>query len=170
MRVNSKGFLVFVPVIIFINRYSFAQNKTEITPGTYKAVHDSLLAEKQQLDKLISQIKTEIDSLSKLSESKSNELTGCSTELAKLKRKYYIKKYGTAIADRISSNRIWKSMTEQMLRDSWGEPDKVTKNVEKWGVFKQLYYGDVTFFFQDGKLISWEEKGKESKVETFLLH
>ncbi len=49
-------------------------------------------------------------------------------------------------------------MTDEMVRDSWGKPDKIDKNVERWGVFTQWYYGNVTFFFRDGKLTEWDEK------------
>ena len=49
-------------------------------------------------------------------------------------------------------------MTENMLNDSWGKPDKIDVNKEKWGVFSQWYYGNITYFFRDGSMIDWEEK------------
>ncbi len=52
-------------------------------------------------------------------------------------------------------------MTERMLKDSWGEPDKIDKNMEKWGVFTQWYYGNITYFFKNGKLIAWEEENNK---------
>jgi hypothetical protein len=69
----------------------------------------------------------------------------------------YIKKYGRDIGQRISLKQVWKGMTDKMLNDSWGKPDKITKNVEKWGVFTQWYYGAITYFFRDGKLTDWED-------------
>ena len=69
----------------------------------------------------------------------------------------YKKKFGKEKANRIINKQIWKGMTEKMLRASWGTPDKIDKNVEKWGVFTQWYFGDVTFFFKNGKLTDWEE-------------
>ncbi len=55
-------------------------------------------------------------------------------------------------------------MTDEMVRDGWGEPDRVDKNVEAWGTFTQWNYGDVTFFFKDGKLTDWE--GEEEKISN----
>jgi|GEM_PF-697109 len=169
MRLIKVVFFIFVSIIFFY-KPSFAQNKNKLTPEKYKTVYDSLSAEKQHLNEIIFLTKTEIGSLSDFSKKLDFELTSCSNELTGLKRTLYTKKFGKEIAERILAGKIWKSMSEQMLRASWGEPDQVTQNIEKWGKFRQLYYGDITFFFRDGKLISWEEKGKESKVETFLLH
>ena len=54
-------------------------------------------------------------------------------------------------------------MTEEMLIDSWGEPDKVNVDKFDYGTFSQYFYGDITYFFdRDGKLIDWEE-GKEGE-------
>ncbi|MFA3782792.1 hypothetical protein ABRY23_06980 [Melioribacteraceae bacterium 4301-Me] len=162
-------FLLLISIISFY-KSSFAQERKKLTIEEYKIIHDSLLSKKQLLNEITSLTKTEIDSLTNFSKLLDAKLTSCASELTSLKRKLYTKKFGKEIAERILASRIWKSMNEEMLRASWGEPDKVTQNIEKWGKFRQLYYGDITFFFRDDKLISWEEKGKKSKVETFLLH
>jgi hypothetical protein len=70
----------------------------------------------------------------------------------------YKKKFGETNGWRIYNKQVWKGMTDKMLMAGWGSPDKRDKNVEKWGVFQQFYYGEVTFFFKDGKLSDWEEK------------
>ena len=49
-------------------------------------------------------------------------------------------------------------MTEKMLKDSWSEPDRKTRNKKKWGLFTQWYYGTITYFFKNGVLTDWEEK------------
>ena len=73
-------------------------------------------------------------------------------------RDLYIAKYGEKDGVNVSYGRVWIGMTEEMLRDSWGKPDKIEKNVENWGTFTQWYYGDVTYFFRDGILTEGEEK------------
>jgi len=60
----------------------------------------------------------------------------------------YIKKFGKDKANRIINKQIWKGMSEKMLLSSWGKPDKIDKNVEKWGTFTQWYFGEVTFFLR----------------------
>ena len=66
-------------------------------------------------------------------------------------------KYGKKNGVRVASGMVWKSMTEEMLRDSWGEPDRIDSNKQSYGIFNQWYYGEITYFFRDGKLIDWEE-------------
>ena len=67
------------------------------------------------------------------------------------------RKYGNEIGERIIRGQIWKGMTEKMLEDSWGKPDRITKNREKWGTFTQWYFGKITYFFKDGIMTGWEE-------------
>ena len=69
-----------------------------------------------------------------------------------------IRKYGKKNGLRVARGQVWKGMSEKMLEDSWGKPDKITKNKEKWGTFTQWYYGDITYFFRDGIMTDWEEK------------
>jgi hypothetical protein len=71
-------------------------------------------------------------------------------------------KYGEEIGNKIAYKQIWTGMTDEMVMESWGEPDRVDKNVEEWGTFTQWFYGNVTFFFKDGKLTDWE--GEEEKT------
>jgi len=54
-------------------------------------------------------------------------------------------------------------MTDEMVRDGWGDPDRIDRNVEKWEVFEQWNYGNITFFFRDGKLTDWEEQPQQNK-------
>ena len=100
----------------------------------------------------------EIDSLKKVSESLDKRLNEAQSELRKVQQTYYIKKYGQENGNRIFERKVWKGMTESMLRDSWGRPDKTHQNNYNWGVFAQWYYGDITYYFKNGKLIDWEEK------------
>ncbi len=72
--------------------------------------------------------------------------------------KLYVLKYDEEIGRRVAYKRIWKGMTDEMVRDGWGETDMINRNVEKWGVFERWKYGYITFFFKDGKLTEWDEE------------
>ncbi len=137
-----------VYIFLFFSGSLLAQ--TKITPQEYKNTLDSLTSLKANLLSEKLQFKNQIDSLEQLSSSLDEELKNCLPA-------YYRKKYGNEIGGRVAAGRVWKGMTEEMLLDSYGKPDKVNRNKEKWGVFAQYYYGKIVFFFKNGKLIEWEE-------------
>lgn len=147
-------------VIILLFLFSvplFAQ----ITVEEYNSELQSLSSKKDKLKKEIVQLKTGIDSLRSLKpELEQNLITAY--------RQLYILKYGNEIGQRVAYGQVWKGMSGQMMYDSWGEPDKIETNKEKWGTFSQWYYGDVIFFFRDHKLIDWEEGGEGSDDESLF--
>ena len=103
-----------------------------------------MLSEKQSLLSVIDSLK--------------NRLVEIEEECKSARANQIIKKYGKKVGKQIVNGQVWKGMTERMLEDSWGKPDKITKNKEKWGLFTQWYYGDITYFFRDGIMTDWEEK------------
>lgn len=111
-----------------------------------KKFQSILLEEKKLLQK-------NIDSLKKESSLIDGKIDLLNQEIENL----YIKKFGREIGRRIYNKQVWKGMTEKMLLASWGKPDKIEKNVQKWGTFTQYYYGKITFYFRDSKLIDFEE-------------
>ncbi len=136
---------IFLSLII-ISLNSFAQ----MTEEEYNSKMESLTLQKKELIREIDTLKTEIDSMQKrIPELEQDVLTAY--------RELYVLKYGKEIGNRIAYKRIWKGMTDKMVRDGWGEPDRIEKKIEAWGVFTQWIYGDVIFFFRDGKLTDWEE-------------
>lgn len=141
---------IFLLALIFLSSFSFAQ-KQPMQRSKYNAVKDSLLTRKQELNR-------EKNSLNQIIGDLTKEFTYLKNNRRDICRKYFIKKYGYKIGSRVADGRIWKGMTIRMLKDSWGKPDRVTRQKRKWGVFTQLYYGKTTFFFRDGKLTDWEEK------------
>jgi cell division protein FtsB len=141
LKINT----IFLLLILF-SFYSFAQ----MTKEEYNSKKESLTLQKKELKGEIETLKTEIDSLQK-------SIPELEQELITAFRELYILKYGEEIGNRIAYKRIWKGMTDEMVKDGWGEPDRIEKNVEAWGVFTQWIYGDVIFFFRDGTLTDWEE-------------
>ena len=71
--------------------------------------------------------------------------------------KFLVKKYGKKDGNNLALGRIWKGMTQDMMLDIWGEPDKKHTDKFSYGVYTQFYYGKITYFFKDRKLIDWEE-------------
>jgi hypothetical protein len=136
-------------IMLFIFGSLSAQSK--ISPADYKSELDSLQNLKSELTEQKLKLKNEVESLS-------GKVTELERKLTLAKRDLYITKYGKEAGENVALGRVWIGMTEEMLRDSWGKPDKIEKNVENWGVFTQWYYGDVTYFFRDGRLTEGEEK------------
>jgi hypothetical protein len=127
----------------------------------YQSEKDSLKSLKDSLAISNSSAKAEIDSLTNYLAELEKKVNVNQDELSELKKKLYIKKYGTENGTRVSLGRIWKGMTLDMLEDEWGKPDKTNTDKHPWGVFTQLYYGDITYFFKNSILIDWEEVTKK---------
>ncbi len=129
----------------------FAQTETKISKERFNFLIDSLKTRKTNLltQKII--LKAQIDSLE-------NVITGLDSKVKSAHIKKLYRKYGRKIGGRLAAGKIWKGMTEQMLKDSWGQPDRKTRNKKKWGLFTQWYYGTITYYFKNGKLTDWKEK------------
>lgn len=139
--------LIFVVLFIFISLITFAQ----MTEEEYASKMESLTLQKKELSREIETLKTKIESLQ-------NRIPELEQEIITAFRELYVLKYSEEIGRRVAYKQIWKGMTDEMVRDGWGEPDRIDRNVEKWGVFKQWNYGNITFFFKDGKLTDWDEE------------
>ena len=146
-----KNIFPLITLLLLLPALIYSQNKTTINPEQYKASYDSLKNAKQQLLLEKQQFKNEIDSLKKFSADLDQKIKQAYADI-------YIIKYGKENGTRVAEGQIWKGMTDKMLRDSWGKPDKIDKTVYSYGVFTQWYYGKITYFFRDGKLTDWEEK------------
>ena len=148
---TNKLFILFFLLIISIPLYS--QN--------HQSEKDSLLTLKNSLTTENAKLKSEVDSLTAYLAALDKKLDVNQNELASLKKKLYIKKYGKENASRMALGKIWKGMTIEMLETEWGKPDKTHTDKHPWGVFTQLYYGDITYFFKNSILIDWEEGSKK---------
>jgi cell division protein FtsB len=136
--------LIFAVLFIFISLTTFAQ----MTEEEYISKKESLTLQKKELKREIETLKTEIENLQ-------NRIPELEQEIITAFRELFVLKYGEEIGRRVAYKQIWKGMTDEMVRDGWGKPDRIEKNIEAWGVFTQWIYGDVIFFFQDGKLTDW---------------
>jgi hypothetical protein len=140
-------------ILLLLSSPSYSQN--------YQSEKDSLKSLKDSLAISNSSAKAEIDSLTNYLAELEKKVNVNQDELSELKKKLYIKKYGKENGTRVSLGRIWKGMTLGMLEDEWGKPDKTNTDKHPWGVFTQLYYGDITYFFKNSILIDWQEGTKK---------
>jgi hypothetical protein len=139
--------LLIFTILIFSSLTSFAQ----MTEEEYSSKMESLTLQKKELIREIETLKSEIENLQ-------NRIPELEQEMITAFRELYVLKYGEEIGQRVAFKQIWKGMTDEMVRDGWGEPDRIDKNVEAWGVFTQWIYGEIIFFFKDGKLTDWDEE------------
>lgn len=145
---------IFILLFLITQFAIFAQNKEKLSVERYNFLTDSLTQQKSDLLNEKSVLLKDIDSL-KLAIEKLNE------NIVSSRVNELIKKFGKVNGGRIAKGQVWKGMSEKMLEASWGKPDKITKNKEKWGLFTQWYCGDITYFFKNGELIGWEQKDEK---------
>lgn len=140
--------LIFLTLLFFPFLHMSAQelNTFKTSRDSVLLLRNNLLSEKNELLRIT-------DSLKKESLSLTDRITSTNNEILSMLNKAFGKENG----GRVFNKQIWKGMTDKMLSCSWGKPDKIDKNIEKWGVFTQWYYGKITFFFKNGKLTDWEE-------------
>lgn len=67
---------------------------------------------------------------------------------------YLENKYGTSMAARLAEGKIWKGMTAEMVRDSWGNPAKINRVIgnivkEEW-IFKNTW-----LYIENNILVDW---------------
>ncbi|MBP8960269.1 MAG: SH3 domain-containing protein [Bacteroidales bacterium] len=68
---------------------------------------------------------------------------------------YLEKKYGTNVATQINAGKIWKGMTAQMVRDSWGEPQKINRSITGNSVKEEWIYRNTWLFIENNTLVDW---------------
>ncbi len=142
--------LLFLLLALFATSLSAQSETKKMSKERFNFLIDSLSTKKNNLLIEKENLLVEIDSLKSFIE----ELK---PKLESSRAKQLIRKYGKKNGGRIASGKVWKGMTDKMLKDSWGKPDKITKNKEKWGTFTQWFYGSITYFFKNGKMTDWEE-------------
>jgi hypothetical protein len=70
---------------------------------------------------------------------------------------YLQNKYGPGMAEKLYAGKIWRGMTSQMVRDSWGVPLKVSRYMEQTPVKEEWYYNKAVLVIENNTLIDWRE-------------
>ncbi|MBM3421513.1 MAG: hypothetical protein FJY11_10315 [Bacteroidetes bacterium] len=68
---------------------------------------------------------------------------------------YLEHKYGRDVANRIYAGKIWKGMTPDMVKDAWGEPDRVNRVASGSTVKEEWIYRSTWLLMEQGKLKEW---------------
>jgi len=69
-----------------------------------------------------------------------------------------IAKYGKNKGKMVAERKAWTSMSFDMARDSWGEPDKIQRSEVTSGTTERWIYPNGRYlFFKNGLLESWKE-------------
>jgi hypothetical protein len=67
---------------------------------------------------------------------------------------YLENKYGTSMAVRLAAGKIWRGMTAEMVRDSWGTPLKINREIGNI-VKEEWIYKNTWLFIENNNLVEW---------------
>jgi hypothetical protein len=73
---------------------------------------------------------------------------------------YLENKYGSSMAARISEGKVWKGMNAEMVRDSWGKPDKINREINGNDVKEEWLYKSTWLYLENNTLVEWGPVGK----------
>jgi hypothetical protein len=68
---------------------------------------------------------------------------------------YLENKYGTSMAARIYSGKIWKGMNADMVRDSWGRADKINREISGNTIKEEWIYKTTWLYLENNTLVEW---------------
>jgi hypothetical protein len=66
-----------------------------------------------------------------------------------------VNKYGTDIGKRLYQHKIWKGVSSEMARDSWGKPIQINRMYVDQNVDEEWIYSKKYLYFRDNVLIDW---------------
>jgi hypothetical protein len=68
---------------------------------------------------------------------------------------YLEDKYGSAMAARLNAGKIWKGMSAEMVKDSWGSPQKINRVINGNTMNEEWTYKSTRLYLENNKLIDW---------------
>jgi hypothetical protein len=68
---------------------------------------------------------------------------------------YLENKYGTSMAARLISGKIWKGMTTEMVQESWGTPKKINRVISGNIIKEEWIYNNSWLHFENDTLMEW---------------
>jgi hypothetical protein len=68
---------------------------------------------------------------------------------------YLENKYGSSMAARLNSGKIWKGMNAGMVNDSWGGPQKINRVIDGNTIKEEWIYNNTWLYFENSNLVDW---------------
>lgn len=68
---------------------------------------------------------------------------------------YLENKYGSNMAARLISGKIWKGMNSEMVKDSWGISEKINRVVSGNIIKEEWVYRNTWLYFENNRLVEW---------------
>jgi hypothetical protein len=68
---------------------------------------------------------------------------------------YLENKYGSNMAARLISGKIWKGINSEMVKDSWGTPEKINRVVNGNIIKEEWIFKTTWLYFENNTLLEW---------------
>jgi len=68
---------------------------------------------------------------------------------------YLENKYGSNMAARLIAGKIWKGMSAEMVKDSWGVAEKINRVINGNVVKEEWIFRTTWLFFENNTLVEW---------------
>ena len=68
---------------------------------------------------------------------------------------YLENKYGSNMANRIFSGKIWKGMNSEMVKDSWGSAEKINRIISGNITKEEWIFRNTWLYFENNTLLEW---------------
>ncbi len=72
-------------------------------------------------------------------------------------------KYGSSMAAKLISGKIWKGMNTEMITDSWGKPQKVNRVISGNIVKEEWIFKNTWLYLENDILIEWGPTQNQDK-------
>lgn len=74
---------------------------------------------------------------------------------------YLENKYGTNMATRLISGKVWKGMDAEMVNDSWGTANKINRIISGNIVKEEWIFRNTWLYFENNTLLEWGSVKKQ---------
>jgi hypothetical protein len=69
-------------------------------------------------------------------------------------------KANTGQAARLNAGKIWKGMSSEMVKDSWGKAEKVNRVINGNVINEEWIYKNSWLYFENNTLVEWGPRKK----------
>jgi len=138
--------------------YGFLSEMYFMETEEMKSFKEALIQQNKLLEKQNNELKSEqtrITFQEEMSQRKA-EIDSIYNAKNEEKRKMLIAKYGKSLASKLLEEGYWIGMTDEMARDSLGDPKDINRSSGSWGFHEQWVYENQYLYFENGILKSYQ--------------